>query len=92
MVTMIEGIANLVMMAPLKAPHKAPLSKVNDIINQVSYPRLVVYPNTTEETAIMEATDRSICLAIITKVIVKAIIAFSLNRKVLSIRLYKSKK
>jgi hypothetical protein len=40
----------------------------------------------------MEATDKSICLAIITKVIVRAIIAFSLKRKVLSIRLYKSKK
>jgi hypothetical protein len=52
----------------------------------------VVYPKTHEDTAIIDATDKSICLAIITNVMVKAMIAFSLNKKVLSIRLYKSKK
>ena len=54
--------------------------------------RVTILCRKTEETAIIDATDKSICLAIITNVIVNAIIAFSLKRKVLSIRLYKSKK
>ena len=40
----------------------------------------------------IDATDKSICLAIMTNVILKAIIAFSLNKKVLSIKLYRSRK
>ena len=87
MVTIMDGSSSLVTSRPLTAPARVPVARPIMTIAQVSRPWLAESPMTTPDRASMEATEMSISLPMMTRVMDRTIMAFSEKFWVLSARL-----
>ncbi len=92
MVTTMDGRPKPVTRKPLKAPHNSPVPRPIITRTGVSAPIWTAKPMAVDESAMIEATERSISPEMIRSPIAKAIMAFSVKLKVASERFHGSRK